>query len=477
MASRGLSPADLDPLEAASAPITPDPRMKPKKWGQRQIDAHVRGTMDAAYDNDEAHSVLIAQLVEQGYPPAEAAKIAARDMARAQIDSFRTPKAQPSAPAPVPEDMIPRSPEELRGMGLNPYTEPGANMPDGTPAKRPEPLANERSARVYNERIPYSPEMNGQVPSDAAFAPSLRDKAMAARGFYPVYRPDGTVGYSTGVGYQEAGGPTHSRDVSRGSAIPGGLGRNGPRADLEPGFDLVPERGPNGTVYVYRQNAESKAKQAAYDDRQQVTRIARSTGLDENDLAGMTPEERTKALSRARSQDQNNRMATWKAQAMLAGGRPTGGIGGSKAAVNAFHQLNDPNTNDWQKAVMANALRPDMDNTTPLTVDAMGAQNAMRLLNATNLGANGFGGAGAAATQMYSDKRRADAVAKAEELSRKYGNRHGEVTPAVKRRIRDRIEAEFPGHGDAAVGALPEDEPLPLPPGHGDFGRVPDGHG
>jgi hypothetical protein len=108
----------------------------------------------------------------------------------------------------------------------------------------------------------------------------------------------------------------------------------------------------------------------------------------------------------------------------------------------------------------------------------MGAQNAMRLLNGINLGAAGaLGGPQAAAQQMYQDKKRAEAVVKAEELARKLGNSQGAVRPEVKKRIRNRIEAEFPGHGDAAVSALPDEEPLPLPPDYNDPGRAPDGWG
>jgi hypothetical protein len=63
---------------------------------------------------------------------------------------------------------------------------------------------------------------------------------------------------------------------------------------------------------------------------------------------------------------------------------------------------------------MASRLAPDMDNTTPLTVEAMGAQNAMRLLNGINLGAaGGLNGAGAqlageAAKQQRRDQAKAD---------------------------------------------------------------------
>jgi hypothetical protein len=154
------------------------------------------------------------------------------------------------------------------------------------------------------------------------------------------------------------------------------------------------------------------------------------------------------------------------------------GSNAKKNAVNAYNQLGDPNVSDWQKAVMANRLAPDMDNTTPLTVDAMGAQNAMRLLNGVNLGAAGaLGGAAGQAGQMYSDQRRTAAVAKAQEYAAKFGNYSGAVTPAVRRRIRDRVEAEFPGHGDAAAATLSDDEPLPLPEGHGNPGRMPDGAG
>jgi len=107
------------------------------------------------------------------------------------------------------------------------------------------------------------------------------------------------------------------------------------------------------------------------------------------------------AVQGARQEKAQQREDAWRSQMMLSGGQPNRA---QKAAINGYLQLGDPNVSDWQKAVMANRLAPDMDNTTPLTVDAMGAQNALRFLNSTNLGANMFNPMAQAAQQAQIDQ-------------------------------------------------------------------------
>jgi hypothetical protein len=355
MASRGLSPADLDPVEAASSPITPDPR----------VGRHVRGTMDASRDNDEAHSVLIAQLVEEGYSPREAAQIAARDMARAHIDSYQSPQPTPSAPPPAPEPKL--TPDELRALGWNPFREPGPNMPDGTRARGPEPITTERGAQIYNTRPQLvSPTDPTEPGGTARYAPSMRDRDMAARGFRPVTNADGGVSWQLG--------PMNPQDETLYSGtpgLPGGLGRAGNRADMEapmldelgrpverdgkavPKFVQDEAQSPIGPQLVYRPSDLARERNDAYSMERKLYRDAEVQGVSPAQLYAENPEAygdlamggirsgfgvRAKNEGARQAQRQKQEEA-WRAQMMLGGGRPTGGIGGSKATANAWLNL------------------------------------------------------------------------------------------------------------------------------------------
>lgn len=54
---------------------------------------------------------------------------------------------------------------------------------------------------------------------------------------------------------------------------------------------------------------------------------------------GIVPIEARAAMAQARIDDEQRRMEAWRAQVMLAGGRPTGGPSGTKAAVTALRML------------------------------------------------------------------------------------------------------------------------------------------
>jgi hypothetical protein len=130
------------------------------------------------------------------------------------------------------------------------------------------------------------------------------------------------------------------------------------------------------------------------------------------------------------------------------------GSNGRKNAVNAYNPLGDPNVSDWQKAVMANRLAPDIDNTTPLTVDAMGAQNAMRLLTSANIG-GALGGANGMLQQQAEQVARDKAVARADALIAKYPRGWDGMYDADDvASVRDAVEKQHPGHGDAAVAHM-----------------------
>jgi len=442
---------------------------------------------------------MIARLVAAGYTAAEAAKAVDAELARSGPrpegmwaqdnspagmanlrqgianqraserrmgifeDNYNAATGAPAkpdiAPPQMAPDQVPLTAQQLRDMGYNPYTEPGVNMPDGTRAARPRQLMTESEAAAYNTR-----EQNGP----GWYKPSGRDEAMMARGYVPVMNPDGTVSYRLGPGGEVDG-------------LPGTPGRGGWREDLEAqmmkadGTPMVDANGnpirrfrvesmpgplaENNSVYV--QSNEAKAKQAAYMKERQLYRDAQIQGVspaallaanpgDYGDLTAGGQRDRVGARAAnegARQAAASKREDQWRSQMMLAGRNP------AKNAANAYNQLNDPSVNDWQRAVMANALRPDMDNTTPLTADAMGAQNAMRLLNGINLGAAGVLGAN---NPMAEQAARDRAIARADALISKYPRGwDNKYDAADVEAVRQAVEKQHPGMGDAAVAHLP----------------------
>ena len=354
-----MSPSELDPVFAADTPITPDPTMRPRP--------------SAASPRDQAHRALIAQLIAQGYPPAEAAALAARQMVSAEMDSFKTPPSQPVVAAPTPDDMEPMTADQLRDGGRNPYMEPGPNMPDGSKAAGPRQMMTEREADAYNIRTPND---------SGSYNPSPRDDANAARGLWPVFTPSGEVSYSTGTGNR----PMYSDDPGNPVGAPGRLG---PRRDLEPGFNLEGMPGPTGQVYVYRQNQAAKDRQSAYMKERQLYRDAEIQGVSPASLLAQSPElaeeltaggQRDRVGARAANEGARQAAAAkreeaWRAQMMLGGGRPTGGIGGSKAVVNALESLPDDQRNSSLRYMLPGGQLS-------ATVDANNASQAGRMAQA-----------------------------------------------------------------------------------------------
>jgi hypothetical protein len=376
-----MQPSQLDDLFAADTPITPDPTPGPK--------ASSKG-----YTTREA---MIARLVAGGYTAEEAAKVVDSELARSgprpqgMFDQDNSPAgmenlrqgianqraserrmgifednyneatgapAKPDiAPPKMAPDQVPLTAQELREMGYNPYTEPGVNMPDGTRAARPRQLMTESEAAAYNTR-----EQNGP----GWYKPSGRDEAMAARGYVPVMAPDGTVSYRLGPGGEVDG-------------LPGTPGRGGRRGDLEaqmmkadgtpmvdgqgnaiPRFRVENMSGPlseNNSVYV--QSDEARAKQDAYMRERQLYRDAKIQGLSPAALLAQSPGDygdltadgqRDRVGARAANEGARRAAAAkreeaWRAQMMLSGGRPTGGIGGSKAVISALESLPEDQRN------------------------------------------------------------------------------------------------------------------------------------
>jgi hypothetical protein len=441
---RNMTPDQLDPLAASSSPIS----VEPSAGGadQRAIDMLVAGGMPYP------QAVAVVR--------AEKAKASAGMQAR--VDAAAAARATPAAPsAPEEEDV---SAETIRRYGYMPQAEPGPTSVRGGGKVTPGQQFSKMSEAIgYMTRTPVTDANRAQAYPDAAYLPSDRDRDMAARGFFPVPADDGSVSYSVGTGRD----PKYKQDLGM-RGIPGAPGRLGPRADLEeevvpgkpigPGFTLEPVRGPTGTNYIYKQNEAAQKQQASYMDERQLYRMAKAAGMSPTEFAAANEgafgaiDDNPMAKARmmvqgARQAAEQKREEEWRSQMMLAGRNP------AKNAVNAYNALNDPNTNDWQRTVMANALRPDMDNTTPLTVEAMGAQNALRFLNSTNLGAAGAGGPN---NPMFAQAARNAAIARADELIKKYPKSYfgGLYDAADVKAVRDAVELQHPGMGDAAVAHI-----------------------
>lgn len=148
--------------------------------------------------------------------------------------------------------------------------------------------------------------------------------------------------------------------------------------------------------------------------------------------------------------------------------RRRGMMAGSNLRANAANNWTDMPA-DWQ-----NFVRAGGKGATPLDVEARQLQQAAAWAGQAVTGALANGGQNGIVGEQWAAKRRGDAVARARELAAEKGNK---LTVADRDRIARQVEAEFPGHGQAAVDALDVQEPLPLPEGHGNPGRVPEGHG
>jgi hypothetical protein len=381
-----MRPDELDPLEAASAPIPPDPIVgAPAPSARGWV---VRG--------NTAREEMIARYVAAGYTPAEAARLVDAELSRsgprprAMFDQDNTPEGNaalaqrvqngrrvegrqaefeanyneatgaPQPPDIMPPQMapdeVPLTAERLRGMGLNPYAEPPVRMPDGSRLPPPRQLMTEREATEYNIRKPYG------VPGQ--YHASGRDEDNARRGYVPVNNEDGTVVYRLSPSGEVDG-------------LPGTPGRGGRRGDLEAPLlkadgtpvldqdghavrrfrvDTLP--GPlsqNNSVYV--PSDQTREKNDAYRRERQLYRDARIQGVSPAQLLENSPDDygdltaggqRDRVGARAANEgarlgDERLRTDRWRAQMMLAGQNR------AKNQVNAFSMMDEPGVSEDQR--------------------------------------------------------------------------------------------------------------------------------
>lgn len=146
--------------------------------------------------------------------------------------------------------------------------------------------------------------------------------------------------------------------------------------------------------------------------------------------------------------------------------RRRGMLAGSNLRANAANNWTDMPA-DWQ-----NFVRAGGKGATPLDVQGRQLEQAAVLARNAVAGALAGNVGGGLQWQQWEAMQRGKAVERARQLAEAKG---GKLTVADRGRIAAQVDAEFPGHGQAAADALDVQEPLPLPEGHGNPGRMPDG--
>jgi hypothetical protein len=180
-------------------------------------------------------------------------------------------------------------------------------------------------------------------PADAAAAPLGVDPELAADPAVAQMSQIIARGYTTDQALRMMAG----RKQADGTRVLMPLPPNDPR-NLEQSAVTLPD-------------AADKAAEAAqvrrdvtddYRRERAMYRVAQRTGVPVSELMqspewdgvgerrdGIVPMQARAAMAQARIDDEQRRMEAWRAQAMLAGGRPTGGPNGTKAAVTALRML------------------------------------------------------------------------------------------------------------------------------------------
>jgi hypothetical protein len=132
------------------------------------------------------------------------------------------------------------------------------------------------------------------------------------------------------------------------------------------------------------------AEQARVDYRKQLETDARHQGPDGASRQKLREQDANEGLARkafrdklaatpdaqAAKAERASRQAAWRAQSMLAGGQPTGGPRGTKAAANAWTMMGDPGITDEQQSSLRYMLPGGQ---LAAGVDANNAQQAGRM--------------------------------------------------------------------------------------------------
>jgi DNA-binding PadR family transcriptional regulator len=303
-------------------------------------------------------------------------------------------------------------------------TVPGVNDPTGVPTRVSREMSAAEAAE-YNRR---SPPREGGEATAGGYEYSQRDRDNMARGLIPVQTPEG-------VRYMESAEPEGN--------MPGRPGVPGVRPDLvERGYEVVtvnnvtgrPRRvyqytgagaeranrtrpaawggAQGGTPFAINQRLRALAEQAGI-PVEEARRIVEQhvqasqadngfqkdkdgndvldengnkipTGTDNDIVMGSQASfQPLRDMAATRSQnDRLERVQRVRRNAMLAGGQPTGGPGGTIAATNALGML----PQEWQNQVLANRLTGGaITGATPLDVQGNQLRLGNRLLTAEAL--------------------------------------------------------------------------------------------
>ena len=373
-----------------------------------------------------------------------------------------------STPKPVTQ----RAPGPVDSTG---YSEPG------------EAIYDEEEARGYATRTPAASVTEEQLQAEkesggpyrgGAELPSERDRDMYERGMVPTVDPRTgqvgyTVAYSLGRRQQDGG-------FAAGEVLPGAPGRLGLRPDLQqpvidsstnqpiPGthkYEKDVRDSPLGQVEVYEPSPEFRQQLKAREDRMRIQRLAQRAGMTPDQQVALTTQEGPVNLDALRTRGDALRGADKAA-------RNEARIRRAQALQNPLEYLSRDDISDWNRMVAADAmLRGGYRGATPLDIEARQLEQAARWAAGAVTGAMA-GNQGGILGEQWEARQRSSAVERARQLAEKRG---GKVSVAGRAQIARQVEAEFPGHGQAAADALDVEEPLPLPEGHGNPGRMPDG--
>lgn len=351
----------------------PDPSLGSRWGGGRPFGSTAE--RDEYYNRPTLTPAQRQAMVAAGASPEE---IADAEASQADKDARQAGRGTHGGYAPVwingRVHMLPRAPTPGPGDYANDPTMPGRERGTGD------------ASAVHS----FAQDMLDADIGDQLPIPRGSDGLPVAPGFKP-----GTANAATDNA--TAGPLAKNRDV------PPGLRR----PDLEArGYEAVYLEGPNGGEWVYRMSADARG---AANERYEADRARRTTsrlrvkagvvgnaqydGADDNQLRELI------AANREAQREQNETM--WRARTMLRGGNAVG--------AQAL-----PGLNDWQRQMIAGGP-------TPLAVDAVGAQNAMRMMNAEALA-----GMDPRRTQMQQEAREAQIDALPPEQQTAISIRRGE---------------------------------------------------
>jgi hypothetical protein len=495
--SQGMPPVEpgLDPARVAEVAATM-PGIPPEEAWQRAQLALMRGPgrggASASAPRPRVNDPWAGRPVSEGLNPDKVRSLATyyvQEMRMKPEDAWA--KAQVEVSRGVREGTTSTSAEldsRLRGgqgserMYPN-STVPGVNDASGVPTRVSREMSDAEAA-AYNAR---SLPREGGVATEGAYEYSQRDKDMMDRGFVPVQTPAGVQYMPSGAQLGEIPGrpgfPGKGRPdlEERGYTVEGRkdvAGRDLPvyvrtpegaaRANNTRPADWGGAQG--GTPFAVNQRIKYLAEQAgvSVEEARRIVdaHVEQSAGqILPGSQAAFQP---LRDMAATRSQgDKLSRIQRVRQNAMLAGGQPTGGPGGTIAYTNALSMM----PQDWQNQVLANRLTGgDITGSTPLDVQGQQIRNGNRLLTADALAGNTEAAAAIRTLEMNEAIRRQtrqDALRQKAAVAWhgqwKDGSRSGEARRALEEAgaTPEEIDAIL---DDLGAGSIPAPQALPAPP-------------